>query len=137
MSSSTLKEKKNGLNEDAEIKFNLPIHKNFKMFPLENYDEKILTDSSPSILLNMGSIRGFSKWVDSLGTESWKECMILDYNEKEDEFLIQWLSSNALKKVKRLNLIYQNENEQDFKNRVRIAKMKRDQWIYLDEVDRI
>lgn len=136
MSSSTLKFKKKESNEDAEIKINLPIHKNFKMFPLENYDEKILTDSSPAILLNMGSIRGFSKWVDSLGKESWKECVILDYIEKDEEFLIQWMSNNVLKKVKRLNLIYQNENEIDFKNRVEVAKMKRDKCLYLDEVDR-
>jgi len=66
---------------------------------LEKFDELVLQDTNPELLLKKGPIRGFSKWHDTCNETVWKECIVLDYIKQENCFIVQWPNSDAHKKV--------------------------------------
>lgn len=87
---------------DDMIHIKIPNLQNFKVEPLENFDENSLFDPDPKVLLDKGPMRGYSKWRDSNGELQWRECLILEYNENSKKFLISWLNNEKCKEVWRL-----------------------------------
>ena len=93
-------EKSKNSNIKQEISENIKDFKDFKKNPLENFDHYKLQDKDPNKILNKGPVRGFSKWRDQItGEVSWKECSVLEYEEKNAGFLIEWTHNSQKKRV--------------------------------------
>lgn len=128
----------------------IPNASNFKYEPLEKFDEYILYDANPEHDLKKGPIRGFSRFYENGNELVWKECMVYQFIPSENSFIIQWPNTNifkkvliknsfdfinSTKKVKRLNLMFENENEDDFQNRLEMAKNMRLKRLYLGNIE--
>ena len=85
--------------QNSEGFIRIPNTTNFKYQPLEKFDEQVLQDIDPELLLKKGPIRGFSKWHDTSNGTVWKECVVLDYIKQENCFVVQWPNSDTNKKV--------------------------------------
>ncbi|EAR86276.2 dynein heavy chain family protein (macronuclear) [Tetrahymena thermophila SB210] len=103
---------------------------NFKVEPLEKFDEGRLYDEDPRVYLNSGVFRGYSKWQEPDGSFIWKDCLVKDYNPETAKFTIQWVANKKIKEVSRLNLMYDHENQEIADTRYRLAKEKREQMLY-------
>jgi hypothetical protein len=119
----------------------IPYLNNMKVEPLENFDEHSLFENKKS--KKFGAIRGFSRWREPDGEIRWRECFILDYEEgkvgeedsqREGMYLIQWSHNRQFKKVKRLNLMLENESREEFEERCRLARKKREKALYFKDV---
>ena len=80
------------------IKIKIPSLNNMKVEPLENFDEFMLTDEDPNVILKKGPQRGFSKWQNMDGSSSWRECLIMSYDHYRKLFLIQWNNEKRTRK---------------------------------------
>eukprot|EP00755_Sulcionema_specki_P008854 Sspe_Gene.42061::Locus_20407_Transcript_1_1_Confidence_1.000_Length_4089::g.42061::m.42061/K10408/DNAH; dynein heavy chain, axonemal len=108
--------------------------------PLEEFDNSELgPPCEPQDWILMGQMG-----VDAMGTpakskyyfddnqgEDWTPCRVLEYDEEEDSYLIQWVkedgSRGKTKWVKRLNLIFDAEDVDQWKERYRQAWELRNQ----------
>ncbi len=39
---------------------------------------------------NSGELYAYSKWFKNDGTFEWRRCQVIEYNEKEERYLIKW-----------------------------------------------
>lgn len=90
--------------------------KNFNDFPLEDYDTEL--DPKIDVQYFIESRRkGKSRWFESTEKKFlWKNCEILAYDDESKKFLIQW-ENGAQKEVRRLNLMFEHESEEEMENR--------------------
>ena len=57
---------------------------------LENYDEEpedpgVLSGIIEQKMKEEGVVKGFTKWFDDVGNQSWQECEIVSYDEKGEQ----------------------------------------------------
>ncbi len=94
------------VTSEEMICIKVPFLRNFKVEPLENFDEDLLYDDEPLVRLEKGAIRGCSKWIEASGSVIdkyengklkwnekatdiiWKDCEIIDYNSTTKKFTI-------------------------------------------------
>lgn len=81
--------------------------------------------------MESGPQQGMSRWTDPQGKVFWKNCTIIDYDEKSKLFTIQWTNTNKakLKQVKRLNVLFYFDDVQEFKQRYGAAIAKREEYL--------
>jgi hypothetical protein len=58
------------------------------------------------------------------GQYLWTEVEVLDYDVKKEKYIVKVISSGVIKEVIRLSLLFREENEEKFKERVEIAKLR-------------
>ena len=97
-----------------------------RKFSIENFDQGMLMDTDPKILLAKGPIFALSRWKELNGEFIWRECVIEEFIAEKSAFRIQWLHNSQKKLVKRLNLMLENENQTEFLNRCNLAEKTRD-----------
>jgi hypothetical protein len=68
-----------------------------------------------------------SKFYHKDGTFSWEPCNVMRYNGEQNSFEIEWRASHRRKWVKRLNLIFDAEDEEAHHDRVAEAEELRDE----------
>ena len=66
-----------------------------------------------------------SRWTLPSGETEWRRCFVLDYIEKTDRYLIQWVCNSKTKYVGRLNLIFDAENRRVYESSVHQARQTR------------
>ena len=54
-----------------------------------------------------------------------KDCEVLQYLEKEELYEILWVENAGLKKVSRFNLLFNREDETEFRKRIEEATQHR------------
>lgn len=121
--------------DNNKSKNKLVFQKNFRVAPLNNYDEYLINDIDLKSLLQKGAQPGFSRWRDSNGDYIWKECQIISYDEKSQLFLIQFFNTQIKKKVNRLNLVMAEENLKVFNERYKLALERREIALEMQYVD--
>ena len=91
--------------------------KNFNLHSLEDYDTQL--DPTVNIEFFIESHRvGKSRWFDkATGKFRWQGCDVLDYDHAGRKFLIRWHDSGAEKWVRRLNLMFEDDNEIEMERR--------------------
>ena len=78
--------------------------------PLEEFDNAELADRDPEhFMCRDGGAVAKSKYYHDDGNYEWVPCRVLEYDEAENSFLIQWEHTQKLKWVKRFNLIFEGE----------------------------
>ena len=80
--------------------------------------EEWLADADPSL----PGVTARSRYYLPDGHFTWAPCYVVRYSRQEERYTIQWVSNGTQKKVKRLNLIFDSEDEQAFKQRLNIAR---------------
>jgi hypothetical protein len=58
------------------------------------------------------------------GQYLWTEVEVMDYDVKKEKYIVKVISSGVIKEVIRLSLLFREENEEKFKERVEIAKLR-------------
>lgn len=100
--------------------------------PLEMFDDDSFEKHSPEEWISLGGAEGTparSRFFN--GNEYvWKPCLVTGFDEEKNMFYIIWKDkegniSQKSKKVKRFNLIFDDEDEKMFHQRVRCAQMRR------------
>ena len=115
---------------DKAIKRTLVI-KHSKELSLCLFDP-VVDPLSPKSLLESKKISenieviGHSKWFLSDGSFIWKDCVVQGYSEENEKFLISWPGGNT-KHVSRINLRFDDEDQQNFERRIVGAKKNRDE----------
>ena len=112
---------------------------------LENYDEEpedpgVLSGIIEQKMKEEGVVKGFTKWFDDVGNQSWQECEIVSYDEKEKLFKIlrhspkevkicnnnkeekKIVISTVEKKVTRFNCLLKGESLDNLNRRVKLAE---------------
>ena len=102
-----------------------------KFLPVDSYDPYVDSEDPNQMIENnvdprTGFCMGKSKWFFANGEYEMKECYILGYDGKMDRYQIQWVGKDNKKQVSRLNLIFKNENFEDFQKRIEEAKFYRE-----------
>ncbi|KAL4475987.1 hypothetical protein ABPG72_007873 [Tetrahymena utriculariae] len=118
--------------QDSNIlNINIPHKNNFRIEPLDQYDEYALQDANFKEMLSAGPQQAMSRWQDKNGKVFWKNCIVLDYNEQTKFFTIQWsnIQKAKYKKVKRLNLMFYFDDPAEYKKRYRAAVKKREEFL--------
>lgn len=94
--------------------------------PLEIFDnlEYEALDKSPDQWLAL-SKRGYTPFYE-MGEWSWKAVLILGYDEKQSEYQIQFYPDGKKKNVNRLNLRFEEEDEENFHARRNFATTARE-----------
>lgn len=100
-------------------KLRLRNRRNFRVEPLDEYDEHALSDVNFTELLASGPQQAMSRWQHVDGRTYWKNCLVTDYNEESKFFTIQWANAKKVKEkqVRRLNLIFYFDDPNTFKRR--------------------
>jgi hypothetical protein len=99
--------------------------KDYRKHPLENYDDTFDPKLDYQHMIKTKS-EGYSRWVSLDGSISWLPCTILDYSPESREFTIQWKNeSKEIKRVKRLNLLFEGESQSHFEDLRLKANMNR------------
>ena len=112
---------------------------------LENYDEEpeepgVINSMIEKIKKEDGVVKAYTKWFDSKGNQSWKECEVLSYDENEKLFFIEIHVENEIKvyvnnklenrieistiqkKVTRFNCLLKGESQDNLQRRVQLAE---------------
>lgn len=88
--------------KDKGLYYDIKIDKlhDFVNEPLKMYDEKQSDDDCIYELLSKGiHLQGISKWTNQDQTVIHKPCVVVDYNRKTQQFLIQWMDNEQIKEV--------------------------------------
>ncbi|KAK8860630.1 hypothetical protein M9Y10_012295 [Tritrichomonas musculus] len=91
-----------------------------KFLPLEVFDDKKYEEFSIEEL--MKNPTGYSKISDK-GQIRWEKCKVINYDEENHLFLIEWENNHKRKKVARFNLRFDQENKEKFDLRVDQARL--------------
>ncbi len=63
----------------------------------------------------------------------WLPCHVVDYDEKSEFYTIEWIDSKQQKQVKRLNLLFEEEDRERFFRRLEYAvKMRSETEFYIN-----
>ena len=101
--------------------------KRFKI-PLELYDDpnlEVLKPSIPEYLTQANGGEGAkakSRYYSIDGDMTWEPCKVLSYDSETSLFTIEWEVSKVKKKVRRFNLIFDDENTELLSRRILLAK---------------
>ena len=112
--------------------------------PVEEFDNTELEPCEPQDWVLMGRVEGKdgtparSKYYGTLSDDGeWRGCVVRDYNEHENSYLVEWAADSMVvrerdgappkKWVKRLNLLFDLEDEAQWKERRRQAEELRDE----------
>ena len=87
------------MNSDLSTQKRRILKNNLRIAPLNNFDEFLINDIDPKKFLLKGVQRGLSRWRESNGEYTWKECEIVSYDEKSQLYLIHFLNTQIKKKV--------------------------------------
>ena len=84
-----------------------------------------------------GKVGAKTRWFDNVGNQGWKECEVLNYDEKTNMFNIKIINNgNVITKfVTRFNCLLDNEKEENIKKRMNLAnnwKFYAQKYIALD-----
>ena len=101
-----------------------------RFLPVDSYDPFIDSEDPLSMIESNRDPRtdkcyGKSKWFFANGEYEMRACEVLGYDESTERFLIKWVGKDNQKQVSRLNLIFRNESEEDFKRRIEEAQVHR------------
>ena len=61
-----------------------------------------------------GRVFGYTKFYDNHGAFTWKRCELLEFDPKEEKFLIKWIDQFRTKKVTRSNFYFESENKKEY-----------------------
>ncbi|TPX70923.1 hypothetical protein SpCBS45565_g01408 [Spizellomyces sp. 'palustris'] len=116
---------------------------------LEWFDDPEFETHTTEEWLAMGRQNGhkgtpaFSRYFRYTDTETewdWLECLVLDYDQETQRYLIEWLPSGPQKFVKRLNLVFKEEDRELFYKRIesaiRARSLAAEEAAYLESIDR-
>eukprot|EP00906_Rhabdomonas_costata_P002297 RCo003671 len=128
---------------DANVKGKDPALAHF--LPLEEFDDEELDSMTPQEWVNLGRDSGgtpaLSKFHFDDSFSDWAPCRVLDYNDEKSEFLIQWNDNANQKWVKRLNLLFDDEDRDQWKKRLQYAVTLRGEaearmrlWLYINDM---
>ena len=109
---------------------------------LESYDEEpeepgVILQRMEELKKNNGKIGAKTRWFDNVGNQGWKECEVLNYDEKKNMFNIKIYNNGnmILKSVTRFNCLLDNEKEENIQKRMNLAnnwKFYAQKYIALD-----
>jgi len=109
---------------------------------LESYDEEpeepgVILQRMEELKKNNGKIGAKTRWFDNEGNQGWKECEVLNYDEKKNMFNIKIYNNGnmILKSVTRFNCLLDNEKEENIQKRMNLAnnwKFYAQKYIALD-----
>ncbi|KAI8591363.1 hypothetical protein BDZ88DRAFT_505427 [Geranomyces variabilis] len=117
--------------------------------PLDAFDDPEFETKTPSEWLDSGPARGLPNTIaysryfryareTTFATWSWQRCSVLAYDSAASLYLIEWHPSGPQKLVKRLNLLFEDEDRERFYKRIEYAILQRarvlDERKYTDEV---
>ncbi|KAJ3158327.1 hypothetical protein HDU86_003036, partial [Geranomyces michiganensis] len=117
--------------------------------PLDAFDDPEFETKTPSEWLDVGPGRGlpstigysrYFRYTSDTTTASWSwlRCSVLAYDPASNLYLIEWHPSGPQKLVKRLNLLFEDENRERFYRRIEYAILQRarvfEERKYMDEV---
>jgi len=69
-----------------------------------------------------GQTIGLSKWNFPSGEAELRECLVFGYIKKQDMYEIRWCHNPEIhKKVSRFNLIFKNEDKEEYERRIFLA----------------
>ncbi|KRX05481.1 hypothetical protein PPERSA_04518 [Pseudocohnilembus persalinus] len=113
----------NNKNQDEE-------RKKGYFLPLDYYnlDDE---DGHPEIVMekyrdpNSGELFGYSKWQLNNGSFEWRRCRVLNYNESQERYMVQWQNGKT-KFVSRINLRFEREHEDEFQKKLKAAEYYRE-----------
>ncbi|KAJ1562907.1 hypothetical protein HK096_003550 [Nowakowskiella sp. JEL0078] len=104
-------------------------------FPLEWFDDIEYEKMTPEQFINIGKEQGlkgtpaltrFFFYPDSDSDWEWAKCLVLDFSSEKNMFLVEWKDSGQKKLVKRLNLLFEAEDHENFYRRIEYAIKMRD-----------
>jgi dynein heavy chain len=96
--------------------------------PLDDFDNLEYDRHSPEEWVSLGGEGGAkarSKYYTDKGDEVWAPCHVSSYDVTEELFTINWNHNQATKQVRRLNIIFDEEDEDEWKIRVEEASVLR------------
>lgn len=99
--------------------------------PLDLFDDCVDEDPLPDFLVQQAKKAGLpgvpacSMFFTTSNEYTWQRCYVLEYDPVEMSYHIQWVSTGRRKFVKRLNLVFDQEDHQDFLDRRERAMRRR------------
>ncbi|KAJ3178187.1 hypothetical protein HDU87_003739 [Geranomyces variabilis] len=117
--------------------------------PLDAFDDPEFETKTPWEWLDIGPTRGLPSTIaysryfrytreTTYATWSWQRCSVLAYDAATSLYLIEWHPSGPQKLVKRLNLLFEDEDRERFYKRIEYAILQRARVLedrkYADEV---
>jgi hypothetical protein len=117
-----------------EMGYEPPVMPSF--FPLEYFDDRTYETRTAEdwMHLNNGDhVPAQSLWHFGDGTSEWKDVLVVELNELDESFIIEWVHNNKRKKASRLNVCFFTEDlqrhldrrQQALDNRARIEAIMR------------
>jgi dynein heavy chain, axonemal len=117
-----------------EMQYEPPVMPSF--FPLEYFDDRTYeTRTAKEWMESNGGepVDARSLWHFGDGTSEWKDVQVLELNEADESFIIEWVHNAKRKKASRLNVCFQEEDlkrheerrQQALDNRARIEAIMR------------
>jgi len=61
-----------------------------------------------------GRVFGYTKYFDNHGSFVWKRCELLEFDSKEEKFLVKWIDQFRTKRVTRSNFYFESEDHKEF-----------------------
>jgi len=93
--------------------------------PLEEFDNDELDLHTPEEWVALGAATGGtparSKFHVNEETADWARCLVMEYSEELNEFRVRWKDTDKEKWVKRLNIVFDEEDPQDWQLRLEEA----------------
>ena len=107
--------------------------------PLESFDDPFYETMNPLEMIrsakakNEKGARAFSRYFQhGFASEKsewdWLPCYVLDYDDKEKLFTIEWIPSGIRKKARRLNILFDGEDREVFYERIEHAVRTRNEY---------
>ncbi|KAK8896419.1 hypothetical protein M9Y10_014318 [Tritrichomonas musculus] len=90
-----------------------------RFLPLEYFDDSTYEEFSIEEL--MKDPNAYSQYSNN-GQIKWEECTVLEYDEKNGYFTIEWKKTKKKKKVPRFNIRFVRENLEKFQERIAVAR---------------
>jgi hypothetical protein len=97
--------------------------RNHNILPSDLYDP-VTYQESPGELVTGAESTAYSKWFSTDGNFSWEKCHILDYDEEQSRYLIEW-ETGSTKYVSRLNLRHNADDQSEYTKRIADADILR------------
>ena len=78
---------------------------------------------------NLPGLMAFSRYFTYTGYSTqwyWKPCLVIDYDQNQKKFLLEWDESCTRKYATRLNILFEGESKELFFQRIETAVISRD-----------
>lgn len=100
-----------------------PVDGDGKFLPLDFY---LLENEYGEELMRKYSVEGrcfgYSKYYQNNGEFEWQRVQVVGYNYEQDKYEVEWEKNGKRKLVTRINLRFEEENEEDFARSLKIAE---------------